>query len=174
MLAFLRLTLACAAVCFAGSSFAQELKCKGEIVATGNGALTEAGAKDKAVRAWRTQVITSLGVFYGEFANANDGKGGVVERCARSLLGLQVCQARGRPCEAPAGGTEIKCTDRDSRNCDPTVKWVQSRLNAKNFDVTVDGAPGPRTERAIRAYRKSVNAGDSSEIDDKLIDALKS
>lgn len=152
---------------------AQSYTCKSEIVATGNGALTEHGAKDKAIRQWRNQVVTQHGVFYGDFAIANDGKGGVVERCARSLLGLTVCQARGRPCLVPSGSTESECRKSDSPNCDPTVKWVQSRLVAKGFDLSVDGSAGPRTEKAIRAFRKSAKLEDSGEIDDKLIEALK-
>ena len=165
--------VACAVACFSGASSAQDYRCKGEIIATGNGALTEAGAKEKAIKAWRTQVVSSYGIFFGEFGQANEGKGGAVERCARSLLGLQICQARGRPCEAPSGATEISCSKSDSRNCDPTVKWVQYRLDAKGFDVSIDGAAGNRTEKAIRAFRKANSLGESSEIDDKLIEALK-
>jgi hypothetical protein len=170
----LRLSLACLAVCcFSAQSSAQDVSCKREVVATGGGALTEAGAKKKAIDAWRKQVVADLGIFYGDFEQANDGKGGGIERCARSLLGLTVCQARGRPCQGPSGATEIKCDRGDSKNCDPTVKWVQSRLKAKGYDVSVDGAAGPNTEKAISAYRKKTGVGEGGEIDEKLVGSLK-
>lgn len=173
----MRLVIAAGLVALSSTAgFAQKQNCRAEIVATGKGALTDNGAKEKAIGAWRNQAISSHGIFYGEFAQANDGKGGVVERCARTLLGLKVCQARGTPCTAPAASNEgeIACDKGDSKNCDPIVKWIQTRLNAKGgAGLTVDGSDGPSTQKAIRKFKKSNGLSDDSDVDEKLINALK-
>lgn len=164
-----------ATACLAGPAIAEEFNCKSEILATGKGALTKAAAEEKAVATWRAQAVSNYGIFFGEFSVANEGKKGAVERCTRSLVGLHVCQARGRPCElVTTGAAEIKCKLDDGDDCQPTIKWVQSRLNAKGSNISVDGIFGFRTERAILTYRRAYHLGDSVLIDGKLIDSLKS
>lgn len=162
---------------FAAPSLAAERTCKSEITATGGGAIRESRAKEKAEDAWRQQAVANHGIFYGDSKEANDGKGVLVERCAKSLLGLTICQARGRPCLVQKADfpNEIACVkSEDSKNCDPTVKWVQSRLNAKGYKLTVDGSAGKSTETAIRKFKKDNKLGDDVEIDEKLLEALKS
>lgn len=163
-------------VAVAAPAAAQDRSCKPEITATGGGAIRDNRAKEKAIEAWRQQAVANNGIFYGNEADANEGKGILVERCAKSLLGLTICQARGRPCLVKKADrpNEIACTKDDSRNCEPEVKWVQQRLKDNGFDVTVDGSAGRGTEKAIRAFKKKNKIGDDGDIDEKLIEALKS
>jgi hypothetical protein len=166
----------CCSVGLTTQSFA-EGSCKGEVQATGHGALLESGGKDKAIAAWRNAVVTQYGVFYGEASQANEGKGVIVQNCGRTLIGLVVCLAAGRPCIADSGGAtsnELQCERRDGIGCDPTVKWVQAKLNSKGFKLTVDGSAGPATGAAIQAYRRTAKLADGSTIDDALINSLKS
>jgi len=170
---FLWMTFALVVVCgFAQPGWAQT-RCKPEITATGHGALLESAGPTKAIAAWRNEAVTRYGVFYGDSTQANEGKGVVVQNCGRTLLGLMVCLAVGRPCIADTG-TEIECARRDGPGCDPTVKWVQTRLNVKGFRLAVDGSSGPATVAAITSYRKTANLPAGSTIDDALISALKS
>lgn len=153
----------------------QERSCKPEITATGGGAIRDSRAKEKAVEAWRQQAVANNGIFYGNEKDANDGKGIIVERCAKSLLGLTICQARGRPCLVKQADrpNEIACTKDDSKNCEPDVKWIQQRLKDKGFNVTVDGSAGKGTAKAIKEFKKKNKLGDDDEITEKLIEALK-
>ncbi len=159
----------------ATNAAAQDRKCRAEINATGGGAIRESRAKEKAEDAWRQQAVANHGIFYGESKEANEGKGVLVERCAKSLLGLTICQARGRPCLVAKADfpNEIACTSNDSKNCNSTVKWVQTRLKDKGVNIYVDGSAGKGTEAAIRKFKKDNKLGDNAEIDDKLIEALK-
>jgi hypothetical protein len=174
---FARLALAVGLMlAIAAPATAQERTCKPEITATGGGAIRDTRAKEKAVEAWRQQAVANNGIFFGNEKDANDGKGLLVERCAKTLLGLTVCQARGRPCLVKQADlpNEIACIkSEDSKNCNPTVKWVQKRLNDKGAKLTVDGSPGKGTEAAIVKFKKANKLGDDSDIDEKLIDALK-
>ncbi|NJM55765.1 MAG: peptidoglycan-binding protein [Verrucomicrobiae bacterium] len=160
---------------FAAPASAEERSCKPEITATGGGAIRDSRAKEKAVEAWRQQAVANNGIFYGNEKDANDGKGITVERCAKSLLGLTICQARGRPCLVKQADkpNEIACTKDDSKNCQPEVKWVQQRLKDKGVSITVDGSPGPGTAKAIRDFKKKNGLGNDDEITEKLIEALK-
>ena len=83
-------------------------KAVAKVAATGYGTVLESGCPTKAVAAWRNEAITRYGVFYGDPNLANEGKGVVVQNCGRTLLGLMVCLAFGRPCIAETG-TEIEC-----------------------------------------------------------------
>jgi hypothetical protein len=151
--------------------------CKASITVSGNGALTQKGAEKKAVDAWRTQAISNHGVFYGDWAAANDGKGGDIKRCARSQLGLMICEVSGRPCQASAPEEKhaIACTDDDKEACVPEVKWVQKQLNEKTkSNLKVDGVPGRGTANAIRDFQKSKGLTVNGEIDETLLKALES
>jgi hypothetical protein len=156
---------------FATQGFAQS-RCKPEITATGHGAILESAGPTKAINAWRNEAVTRYGVFYGEPQQANEGKGVIVQNCGRTLLGLMVCLAVGRPCIADTG-TEIECDRHDGLQCDPTVKWVQTRLNAKGARLLVDGNSGAATVAAIRNFRKTSKLPDGTNIDDALISALR-
>lgn len=160
---------------FASPALAVERTCRNEIVSTGSAAIREPRAKEKAIEAWRGQAITNHGIFFGSADEANEGKGIVHERCARTLVGLWVCQARGRPCvlKATDQPNEFFCTSGDPSHCNPNVKWVQSRLNSNGAGIAVDGLEGRETADAIRRYKKSRNIGNDSYIDDRLLDALK-
>jgi hypothetical protein len=162
-------------IAIAAPASAQERSCKPEITATGGGAIRESRSKEKAVDAWRQQAVANNGIFYGNEKDANDGKGVIVERCAKSLLGLTICQARARPCLVKQADkpNEIACTKDDSKNCEPDVKWIQQRLKDKGFNVTVDGSAGRSTGKAIRDFKKKNKLGDDDEITEKLLEALK-
>ena len=168
----------CCVTGFSSTSFAQTGTCKAEIISTGHGAILDKAGPEKAIAAWRNDAVTRFGVFYGDPTKANEGKGIVVEHCGRTLLGLLVCEARGRPCiaDAPQGGTvdtEIPCDPRN-KYCDPTVRWVQTQLNIKGgFRLATDGVPGNATGAAIAAFRAKNNLAAGATIDDVLINALK-
>jgi len=168
----------CVCVGFASNSFAAG-DCKAEILSIGHGAILDKAGPEKAIAAWRNDVIQRYGVFYGDPTKANEGKGVEVINCARTLLGLLVCSAKGRPCVQDASTstnvdttTELDCGA--VRYCDPTVKWVQSRLNAHGARLAVDGVAGAGTAVAIRNFRKFAKLPDGTGIDADLITALKS
>ena len=172
---FSRLAFAVVAlVSFAGASLADDnYSCKKEVGVTGNGAFTEDGAKKKAILAWRNAVIAESGIYYGEPATANEGLGVAVERCARSSIGLAICQARGRPCVAVITGADVECTRDDSKECDPKAKWIQGQLDKQGYDVgRIDGNIGRKSEKAIEAYKKKTGIPDDADIQ-KVIDSLK-
>ena len=172
---FSRVAIAAVAlVSFAGVSLADDnYSCKKEVGVTGNGAFTEDGAKKKALNAWRQAVIADAGIYYGETTTANEGLGVAVERCARSSIGLMICQARGRPCVTVITGTDVECGRDDSKECDPKAKWIQSQLDKKGYDVgRIDGNIGRKTEKAIEAYKKKNGISDDADIQ-KVIDSLK-
>ena len=166
----------------AGPSLAVEVAptCGNEIAINGAGAIKEERALQKAIEAWRGQAITTYGIFYGNEKVAISGAGKGVEkvRCARTLIGLVVCQVRGRPCienkTEQAGEPPIDGYCRfKPQPCDPTVKWVQRRLNDKGFSIAEDGRPGEETKAAIRRYKVRHDLGFDSFIDDRLVDSLK-
>jgi len=167
-----RLAIAAAAlVCFAGASVAADYSCKKEITATGNGAITEDGGKKKAIKVWRDRAIADYGFYYGDEKTANEGLGVVVERCARSSIGLMVCEAKGKPCVVQTGN-DLECTRGDSSNCDAKSKWIQFQLDKRGYDVgAVDGSIGRKTERAIEKFKKDQKIA-SDNIED-VIAALK-
>lgn len=174
----------CVCAGFASEGMAQAAatsSCKPEIISTGHGAILDKAGPEKAIASWRNDVISRYGVFYGDPTKANSGKGVTVTNCARTLLGLLVCQAKGTPCiqdvQADTGGadpaTEIACDPRN-RYCDPIVKWVQSRLNVHGSRLAVDGVAGAGTAVAIRNFRKFAKLPDGTGIDVDLLTALKS
>ena len=157
---------------FSTVSFAADnFSCKKDFSVTGNGAITEEGAKKKATTAWKNAVIAEYGIFFGDEKNANEGLGLTVERCARSTIGLMICQAHGKAC-AVVAGNEKECTREDSKNCDPKIKWIQAQLSSKGYDVGVDGSAGRQTERAIEKYKRDNKISDDATID-AVIESLK-
>ena len=169
----------CCTFGLATQSFAQSVDCKEKIQATGHGALLEAAAKEKAIAAWRNAVVTQYGVFYGDNTQANEGKGLDIVSCGRTLIGLDVCLASGKPCQvskSDSAGAKytLHCeAGRDSKNCEETTKWLQDRLNKLGYDLTVDGDFGPATQRAITAYRKKSGIPDSASIEDVFASLAK-
>ena len=169
---FLRSAAIAGILTFASShAFAQqEVRCRAEISATGSAALTESGAKEKAIGNWRRSVIARYGEFFSNFEKA---RGSSVSRCAKTLLGLTRCEARGQPCEAGlTTANEISCDRDDSANCSPTVKWIQTRLNAKGARLKVDGAEGEATRQALRKFKQTNGLGDDSDVTEKVLQAL--
>ena len=162
----------CCSFGLATQSFAQQVDCKEKVQATGHGALLERSAKDKAVEAWRNAVVTQYGVFYGDNTQANEGKGLDIVSCGRTLLGLDVCLASGKPCQVSKSDNAatkytMKCeAGRDSKTCDETTKWLQDKLNKLGYGLVVDGAYGPATGSAIAKYRKKAGIPDSASIED--------
>lgn len=162
----------------ASHSFAQAVDCKDKIQATGHGALLEAAAKEKAIAAWRNAVVTQYGVFYGDNTKANEGKGLDIVSCGRTLIGLDVCLASGRPCQTSSGDSTsgkftLKCEPRDPANCDETTKWLQDRLNKLGYNLAVDGVFGAATQNAITSYRKKAGIPDSASIEDVFASLAK-
>lgn len=156
---------------FSGASLAVDYSCKKEISVTGNGAFTEDGGKRKALKTWQDAARADGGIYYGDEKTANEGLGVVVERCARSSIGLMICQAKGRPCVVKSDDVS-ECTKNDSKDCDPKAKWIQSKLNAAGYDVgNVDGNIGRVSERAIEKFKKA--KGITSDSIDAVIEALK-
>lgn len=156
---------------FSGASVAADYSCKSEISVTGNGAFTEEGGKKKALKAWQDAARASHGIYYGDEKTANEGLGVVVERCARSSIGLMICQGRGRPC-VEKSENYLECTRDDSKDCDPKGKWIQYKLDKLGYDVgRVDGNIGPKTERAIEKFKK--DKGVTADTIDAVIEALK-
>ncbi|HXF54457.1 MAG TPA: hypothetical protein VNK52_10080, partial [Hyphomicrobiaceae bacterium] len=118
------------------SAFAQD--CKAEVVATGRAAFTLNGAKNNAITNWRRDVVARYGEFYADFEKAKDAN---VERCGKTIIGMQRCEARAKPCLT--GGpscniTPVACTSKDSANCDPSVKAVQIKLTQKGCRTAAD------------------------------------
>ncbi len=63
--------------------------------------------------------------------------------------------SQGRTAQRTAVGSNTGTVRRGDRN--ETVRALQERLNASGFDVgRADGSFGPRTERAVRDYQRSV------------------
>lgn len=55
------------------------------------------------------------------------------------------------------------------------VKEAQDKLNYLGFDTgTPDGQMGPRTRSAIRAFQRSIGMPETGEVDNRLLDELKS
>ena len=155
------------------TGFAQSnASCKGEVTATGSSALSLKGAQESAVKAWQRSVVLRYGELFSVWDQAGDKS---VDRCGKTTFGLSRCDARGRPCQASTPGKtrEISCTKDDSKDCSPTVKWVQTRLNAKiDSKLKTDGGEGKQTEAAIRKFKRSSNLGNNSDVDDALLAAL--
>jgi hypothetical protein len=172
-----RLIITMSLVVFGATAGLAQSNCKPEVNATGSAALTQKGAEDRAISNWRRAVVLR----YGEvFATYDRAEGRSVGRCGKTILGLTRCEATGRPCEVAVatdgtGGPEIACVaKKDSKNCDPFVKWVQSRLNAKlGSNLKVDGAAGKQTQDSLRRFQRQNNLGTSGELDDKTIAALR-
>ena len=155
--------------------------CKPEISVTGTAALTENGAKENAKAQWRRTVFARYGDFYGSVEQAK----GASERCVKTLLKLTRCELRAQPCEATVKGssaaydtaTEIACVKgQDSVNCEPLVKWVQTRLNAKlGTNLKVDGSARTATQAAIKRFKKERRLAqpDEADITQGLLDALR-
>lgn len=144
----------------------------------GSAAVTEAGAKQNARTNWRRKVIFTYGETFSDFARARDGVEGP---CVKTLIGLTRCEARGRPCApenaAPSGGggiREIACdARRDSKNCDPGTKWVQTVLNQAGCKTSVDGSAGKGTVAAVKCFQKKNNLPDTGDSSDpRVLQAL--
>jgi hypothetical protein len=158
---------------------AQSRDCKPDVTATGRAALTEAGARANAITNWRRDSIARFGEFYANFDNASDSS----MRCAKTLMGLQRCEAKGRPCGVAQGspGTSagsgdipgIACTSKDSKNCEPETKWLQSRLSAKGCKTKIDGSEGPSTSEAVKCFQRQAKLSVTGEVDQATVDALK-
>ncbi len=107
-----------------------------------------------AIWSWRNTAISEYGVFYGDEKIANERNGVAIERCARSGFGLMICEAKGRPC---AEQTELECTHNDRQDCDPKIKSIQSKLDAKGYSVgAIDGIRGPKLDEAIKEFKKEI------------------
>jgi len=170
-----RIVFVVAAMIATSTSMSMAQECKPEIRATGSASLSEAGAKKNAITAWRREAIARFGEFHGDFASA---KNGVTAPCARTLVGLWRCEAKGAPClvQASIGSDDlpsIRCNSDDSKNCDPTVKWVQTVVAQNGCRTTVDGAIGENTRNAIKCFQKKKSLGETGEVDDKTGAALK-
>lgn len=170
-------TFAALATCvLAAAPASAEPKCKPSVRATGSAALTMEGAKRKAIQNWRRAVVAQYGEFYGNFDKAQDAS---VAPCGKTLIGLSRCEARGRPCvgeqEVDSEGLpEIMCRRSDSRNCDPHVKWLQSRLNGIGCSPgKIDGADGPNTKSAVRCAQRKFRMEENGEVTASLVDKLK-
>lgn len=180
MIRFLAMAALAVTVSFSVATESFAATCKTNITVSGNGAVTQNGAEKKAVNAWKQQAISNHGVFFGDEKAANDGKGIDIRRCARSQLGLMICEVSGRPCQVGAPETstskhEIACTDDDPDACVPEVKWVQTKLNEKNkAGLKADGVPGGRTASAIRDFQKAKGLAVTGQliVDGKVDDAL--
>lgn len=166
------ISVASAICAMIGLSMAAEAQtCKSEtVVATGRSALTLAGAKDNAVVAWRREVVAKYGAFWAEFDLARDK---TVERCAHTNLRVfVVCEARGRPCtvgqsdRSPVLEFEpVACRSGDSRNCDPYVKAMQTKLVRKGCRTKIDGAAGPGTSAALKCFQQKAKLPATGELD---------
>lgn len=79
--------------------------------------------------------------------------------------------------EGPAGGWDDSAVSADASNAAPPrdlVAEAQSLLARRGYDPgPADGMIGPRTNDAVRAFRQSVGLGDSPQIDQALLDALR-
>ena len=159
-----------ALVVMTAPALANDYNCKNEIKVMGGGAIIESWAKEKAKSEWRYSAKADYGYFYGDDTNASEGTGLIIEPCARSGIGLMICEAKGRPCVIK---TELECTHNDRQDCDPTIKWIQSKLSAKRYSVgQTDGIRGEKFEEAIEKFKKENNMPDGSSIND-VIEALK-
>ncbi|WP_298959220.1 peptidoglycan-binding protein [uncultured Roseibium sp.] len=70
----------------------------------------------------------------------------------------------------PAAQAAVKAVDNTAM-----VREAQDKLNYLGFDTgTPDGQMGPRTRSAIRAFQRSLGLPETGEVDNKLIDELKS
>lgn len=151
-------------------------QCKPSVKAVGAAALTMEGAKRKAIRNWQRAVIAQYGEFFGNFDKARDAS---VAPCGRTLIGLSRCEARGRPClteqtAEPGEIPEIDCKRRDSRNCLPAIKWLQTRLDGIGCSPgKIDGADGPNTNSAVRCAQRKFRQEESGEVTAALVDQLK-
>jgi hypothetical protein len=155
-------------------ALAVDYNCKKEITVTGDVSFfSEEGGKSNAISRWRNAATANYGVFYGDDKIANEGIGLITEPCAPgwfSWFGAMICEAKGRPCVIK---TELECTHNDSQDCDPTIKWIQSSLSAKDYPVgKIDGVSGQKFEQAIEKFKKENNIPDGSSIDG-VIEALK-
>lgn len=156
------------------SALADKLECRAEIVAMGGAAIGEPRAQKKAIAAWRGQAIAKHGYFFGDPEKAS-GEGIKRPSCARNLVGMFVCEARGQPCSEKQAdqNTETFCTRGDSELCRSNLKWVQIRLNDHGARIAVDGLWGDETEEAIRNYKRRKHIGNNSKVDDRLLESLK-
>ena len=166
----LRMALAAAVfvpfVAATAPALASDYICKDEIKVTGNGAITEWGARKKAKLAWRDAAIVDYGIFYADEENANEGNHVSIMRCARSGIFLMRCEVRGRPCVEQ---TELECTRNEGQDCDPTIKWIQSKLSARGYSLgRIDGKSGPRFEQAVDQFKRDNEMSDGSSIDDVI------
>jgi hypothetical protein len=151
-------------------ALADDYNCKKEITVTGDASFFgEEGGKSNAISRWRNAAIADYGVFYGDNKIANEGIGLITAPCAPgwfALFGVMICEAKGRPCVIK---TELECTHKDSQDCDPTIKWIQSKLSAKNYQVgQIDGISGEKFEQAIEKFKKENNMPDGSSIYDVI------
>jgi hypothetical protein len=154
------------------AAFAQQ--CKDTVTATGRAAFTLNGAKSNAITNWRRDVVARYGEFYADFEKAKDGN---VERCGKTIIGMQRCEASAKPCltgTAPTCGeiAPVACKSTDSKECDPSVKAVQAKLTQKGCRTTADGNAGPSTVTALKCFQKKAKITESGEIDNATCAAL--
>ena len=179
----------CSATAFAQTPAGME--CKQEVNATGQASLTLDGAKQNAIKNWQRSVVLRYGEIFSKFDQAAPGK--TADLCGKTVLGLNRCEAKGRPC-APSGASNPtpgpvvigpgrerdfgNCDTTDSADCAPVVKWVQRHLNRKiDAGLKVDGAAGTNTQKAIRRFkslRGLPNSNDATINDESFLAALES
>ncbi len=130
--------------------------------------LFEEWANSMAKRSWSDNAKADYGFFYGVEATADEGEGigDSKVHCAPGWFGLKVCEVKARPCVIK---TELECTHKDSYDCDPTTKWIQSKLYAKRYSVgQIDGIRGEKFDQVIGKFKKENNMPDSASIADVI------
>ena len=154
--------------------FAQD--CKGEIIAMGGAAIRESAAKKNAIESWRRIVVARYGEFYADFEKAKESD---VTRCARTMIKMWRCEAKGRPCiisaSAPSsdGPWSASCTSNDSPRCKPKVKAVQLKLSERGCPTSTDGASGPGTVSALKCFQRKEKLKVTGNMDEETLAALQ-
>jgi Putative peptidoglycan binding domain len=186
-----RIIISAISVCgISGAAIAQQPmpRCGDQISINGAAAMNKERAIAKAVDAWRTQVITKYGVYYGdvEFATHTTDVGlsepGLDKlHCGRTIVGLYQCEVRGQPCMANKTEAAVvvppeiggRCRFAEPP-CDTLVIWVQHRLNRLGARIAEDGREGAETRDAIRWF-KSRNGlrPANSQIDEPFLGLLR-
>lgn len=147
-------------------ALATDYDCKGEIKGVGYGLFFKEWGNSRAKRSWSDNAIADWGPFYGVEATADEGEGigDSKVRCAPWWFGFMVCEVKAHPCVIK---TELECTHKDSYDCDPKIKWIQSKLSAKRYSVgQIDGISGEKFGQAIAKFKTENNMPDGSTIDD--------
>jgi hypothetical protein len=173
MLKKVALLVASVGLVMAASPVAYAQQCKDTVTATGRAAFTLNGAKSNAITNWRRDVVARYGEFYADFEKAKDAN---VERCGKTIIGMQRCEASAKPCLTGAAPScdiaPVACTSKDSANCDPSVKAVQIKLTQKGCRTGADGSAGPSTAAALKCFQKKAKITESGEIDNATCAAL--